>query len=49
MLITYERGKDMRKVIITIVISAVFIISGISGATFSSGQVASNAWAEDGD
>jgi len=39
----------MRKVIISILISAVFIASGISGTTFSNGQLTSSAWAEDGD
>jgi hypothetical protein len=30
-------------------ISAAFIVSGISATTFTSGQVANSAWAEDGD
>jgi hypothetical protein len=40
--------QDMRKVIIAILISAAFIVSGISGTTFTSGQVTSSAWAEGG-
>jgi hypothetical protein len=38
----------MRKVIIAILISAAFIVSGVSGTTFTSGQVTSSAWAEGG-
>jgi hypothetical protein len=38
----------MRKVIFAIVISAAFIISGVSSATFSGGQLTASAWAEDG-
>ena len=39
----------MRKVIIALMISAAFIISGISAATFTSGQFTSSASAESGD
>jgi hypothetical protein len=39
----------MRKLIIALMISAAFIMSGISATTFSSGQTTTSAWAEDGD
>jgi hypothetical protein len=39
----------MRKLIIALVISATFIVSGISATTFSSGQITASAWAENGD
>jgi hypothetical protein len=38
----------MRKLMIAVMISAAFIISGISATTFSSGQLTSGAWAESG-
>jgi hypothetical protein len=38
----------MRKVIIALMISAAFIVSGISTTTFSSGQISASVWA-DGD
>jgi hypothetical protein len=39
----------MRKAIIVLVISAAFILSGVSATTFTSGQLTSTAWAEAGD
>jgi hypothetical protein len=39
----------MRKLIIALMISAAFIVSGISTTTFSCGQITTNAWAEDGN
>jgi hypothetical protein len=41
--------RDMRKAIIALMISAAFILSGVSATTFSSSQITTNAWAEDGD
>jgi hypothetical protein len=38
----------MRKLIIALVISAAFIVSGISATTFTSGQLTSNASADGG-
>jgi hypothetical protein len=39
----------MRKLIIALMISAAFIVSGISATTFSNGQVITSAWAETGE
>ena len=39
----------MRKLIVALMISAAFIVSGVSGTTFSSGQITPSAWAEGGD
>jgi hypothetical protein len=39
----------MGKIIMALAISSALIMSGISVTTFSSGQFASSAWAEDGD
>jgi hypothetical protein len=39
----------MRKLIIALVISAAFIVSGVSAGTFTSGQFTSSASAESGD
>lgn len=39
----------MRKVIIALMMSAAFIISGISVTTFTSGQLVPSAWANGGD
>ena len=36
----------MRKAIIALMISAAFIVSGISATTFISGQLTSTVWAE---
>jgi hypothetical protein len=41
--------SDMRKLIIALVISAAFIVSGVSATAFSSGQITPSAWAEAGD
>jgi hypothetical protein len=38
--------SDMRKLIIALMISAAFIVSGISAPTFTSGQLTSSAWAD---
>jgi hypothetical protein len=38
----------MRKLIIVLVISAAFVVSGISATTFSTGQVTSTVSAEGG-
>ena len=38
----------MRKVIATLLIATAFILSGVSVTTFSTGQLASNVWAEGG-
>jgi hypothetical protein len=38
----------MRKVIIALMISAAFIVSGISATTFSTGQLTTGVWAGDG-
>jgi hypothetical protein len=35
----------MRKMIMALLISAAFVISGISATTFSTGQLTSSAWA----
>jgi hypothetical protein len=39
----------MRKVIIALMLSAAFIVSGISATTFTTGQLSSSAWAEGGE
>jgi hypothetical protein len=39
----------MRKVMIALVISAAFLVSSVSLATFTSGQLTSSAWAEGGE
>ncbi len=39
----------MRKALIALVISAAFMVSGISTTSFSSGQLTTSAWAEDGN
>jgi uncharacterized protein YceK len=39
----------MRKILVAIVISAALILSGVSTVTFSTSQLTSSAWAEDGD
>ena len=39
----------MRKMIIALMISAAFIVSGISATTFTSGQLTSSAYAQGGD
>jgi hypothetical protein len=39
----------MRKLIITLMISAAFIVSGISATTFTSSQLTSSAYAQGGD
>ena len=39
----------MRKLIIALVISAAFIVSGISATTFTSGQFTSSAYADGGE
>ena len=36
----------MRKMIIALLISAAFIVSGFSATTFSSGQLTNSVWAE---
>jgi hypothetical protein len=38
----------MRKVIMALVISAAFIVSGISATAFSTGQLTGSVWAEAG-
>jgi hypothetical protein len=38
----------MRKLVIALMISAAFIVSGLSATTFSTGQSTASAWAEDG-
>jgi hypothetical protein len=38
----------MRKLMIAVMISAAFIMSGISATTFSSGQWSGSVWAEGG-
>jgi hypothetical protein len=38
----------MHKIVITVMISAALIMSGISATTLSSGQLTSSVWAEDG-
>jgi hypothetical protein len=40
--------KDMRKMLIALMISAAFLVSGISATTFSSGQLLTNVWADGG-
>jgi hypothetical protein len=40
--------RTMRKLMIAVIISAAFIISGISATTFSAGQLSESAWAEGG-
>jgi len=44
-----KEERDMRKLIVALMISAAFIVSGVSGTTFSSGQITPSAWAEGGD
>jgi hypothetical protein len=39
----------MRKLIVALVISAAFIVSGISATTFSTGQLTSSAYASGSD
>jgi len=39
----------MRKIIAIVIISAAFVMSGISATTFSAGQVTSHVWAEGGE
>jgi hypothetical protein len=39
----------MRKIIMALAISTALLMSGISVTSFSIGQFASSAWAEDGD
>jgi hypothetical protein len=39
----------MRKMIIALMISAAFIVSGISATTFTSGQLTRNVYASGGD
>lgn len=38
----------MRKIIVALMISAAFIMSGVSATTFSTGQIISSVWAEGG-
>jgi hypothetical protein len=38
----------MRKILVAFVISAAFIMSGISVTTFSTGQITSSVWANGG-
>jgi hypothetical protein len=38
----------MRKILVALMISAAFIMSGISATTFSTGQIANSVWAEGG-
>jgi hypothetical protein len=38
----------MRKILVALMISAAFIMSGISVTTFSTGQITSSVWAEGG-
>jgi hypothetical protein len=40
--------KNVRKIIIALMISAAFIVSGLSTTTFSSGQLTASVWADDG-
>jgi hypothetical protein len=42
-------ARHVRKLIITLMISAAFIVSGISATTFTSGQLTSSAYAQGGD
>jgi hypothetical protein len=39
----------MRKIIMALMISAAFIVSGISATTFTGGQLTSSAYAQGGD
>jgi hypothetical protein len=39
----------MRKAIIALILSASFVMVGISATTFSSGQLTGSAWAEGGE
>jgi hypothetical protein len=41
--------RTVRKLIIALLISAAFIVSGISATTFTSGQFTSSAFADGGD
>jgi hypothetical protein len=41
-------GIDMRKVIIALILSAAFIVSGVSMTTFTSGQLTPSIWADGG-
>jgi hypothetical protein len=38
----------MRKMIMALLISAAFVVSGISATTFSTGQLTGNVWASGG-
>lgn len=38
----------MRKIIMALMLSAAFILSGISATTFSMSQIANSVWAEGG-
>jgi hypothetical protein len=38
----------MRKIIAALLISAAFILSGVSVTTFATGQLSTSAWAEGG-
>ena len=44
----YTEARHMRKLIIALMISAAFIVSGISATTFSDGQLSRSVWAEGG-
>jgi hypothetical protein len=46
--LTNDGGRNMRKVIMALVISAAFIVSGISATAFSTGQLTGSVWAEAG-
>jgi hypothetical protein len=48
-LFTYEKGKIMRKIIMAVLISAAFVVSGLSVTTLSGSQLTSTAWANGGD
>lgn len=39
----------MRKIIVVIVLSAAFILSGVSTTTYSSGQLTASVWADSSD
>jgi hypothetical protein len=39
----------MRKLMIALMVSAAFIVSGVSITTFTSGQLTSSVWAEGGE
>jgi hypothetical protein len=42
-------GKIMRKMIMALILSAAFIMSGISVTTFSTGQLTMTTWANGAD